>query len=293
MARATRPNAASLMSRLVSALHRTAFVTGASTGLGRAFTQMLLAEGVRVWGTSRDPARLATLAETHPGRFTPVALELRDGDRAEAAFQAAADAAGGFDLVINNAGYGVFAGFAATDFAIWQDQINVMLINTARLSHAAMRRFRDRAGEPAPGTLVNVSSLAAEFPLPFQSAYNLAKAGLSALGESLMIETAGTGIVVIDFRPGDYRTDFDGSVQRPQPDPTPGMARAWEAFAAMMLSGPEPEGAAQALRRALLRRRSGTVRAGRFFQAVVAPFLARFGSQGLKRRIQARYFNLS
>ena len=57
----------------VSALHRTAFVTGASTGLGRAFAEMLLAEGVRVWGTSRDPARLGSLASAHDGTFTAVA----------------------------------------------------------------------------------------------------------------------------------------------------------------------------------------------------------------------------
>ena len=70
------------------------------------------------------------------------------------------------------------------------------------------------------------------------------------------------------------------------------MTRAWHAFEAMMRSGPPPAHAAAALRSALLRRRSGTVRTGRFFQAVLAPFLARFGSLDLKRRIQARYFNV-
>src|SRR5690606_34562079 len=99
---------------------------------------------------------------------------------------------GGFDLVINNAGYGAFGGFATTDFAVWREQLEVMLINTARLAHAALRGMRERG---TTGALVNVSSLAAEFPLPFQSAYNMAKAGLTALNESLMIETAGTPIV--------------------------------------------------------------------------------------------------
>jgi NAD(P)-dependent dehydrogenase (short-subunit alcohol dehydrogenase family) len=138
---------------------------------------------------------------------------------------------------------------------------------------------------------VNISSLAVEFPLPFQSAYNMAKAGLTALNESLMIETAGTGVVVIDFRPGDYRTDFDGSVRRPQTSPSPRMTRAWSTFEKMMLSGPPPSHAAAALRRALLRRRSQTVRSGRFFQAIAAPLLGRLGSLELKRRIQARYFD--
>jgi short-subunit dehydrogenase len=279
------------MSRRVSDLHRTAFVTGASAGLGRAFTEMLLADGVRVWGTSRDAARLAPLAAN--SGFTPVALELADGVRAEQVFHEAATAAGGFDLVINNAGFGIFGDFASVDFSVWEEQLAVMLLGTMRLSQAALRGFRARADGPTRGALVNISSLAAEFPLPYQSAYNATKSGLSGFNESLMLETAGTGIVVIDFQPGDFRTEFDGAVRRPQCDTTPRMNRAWSAFESMMRSGPPPAEAATALRAALLRNRSGTVRCGRFFQAVLAPFLARFGSQGLVRRIHARYFNLS
>lgn len=273
----------------VSELYRTAFVTGASTGLGRAFAEMLLAEGVRVWGTSRDPARLAEVHAKFPATFTPVALELGDGARAIDVFSAADRAAGGFDLVINNAGFGLFAEFAPTDFALWMEQIDTMLVQPARISHAALRGMKERNR----GALVNISSLAAEFPLPFQSGYNVVKSGLSALNESLMMEVAGSGVIVLDVRPGDYRTDFDGSVRRPQKDFSPRLSRAWAAFTAMMRSGPAPVQAAEALRRALLRGRSGTVRTGRFFQATLAPFLARFGSLALKRRIQARYFDIA
>lgn len=273
----------------VSDLHRTAFVTGASTGLGRAFAAMLLADGVRVWGTSRDTARLADLTTAHGAAFKPVALDLRDGPAAEKIFEREAARAGdgGFDLVINNAGYGVFGQFAATDFEVWREQLEVMLVNTARLSHAALRPMLARKR----GALVNISSLAAEFPLPFQSAYNIAKAGLTALNESLMLETAGTGVVILDVRPGDYRTDFETSVRRPPGAATPRLDRVWAAFTAMMQTGPAPAHAAAALRRALLRNRSGTVRTGRFFQAVLGPFLARFGSLPLRRRIQEKYYD--
>lgn len=271
----------------LSTIYRTAFVTGASTGLGRAFTEMLLAEGVRVWGTARSASRLASMANT-PG-FSALVLDLTDGAEAERTMRAAAESADGFDLVINNAGFGVFGDFAATDFSVWAAQLQVMLVNTARLAHVALADWRTRG---RTGALVNISSLAAEFPLPFQSAYNMTKAGLTALNESLMMETAGSGIVILDVRPGDYRTEFEGAVQRPPGPETPAMKRAWAAFARLMRSGPAPAHAAQALRRALWRRRSGTVRCGRFFQAVIAPFVARFGSLGLKRRIQARYFDL-
>ncbi|MGH7943635.1 MAG: SDR family NAD(P)-dependent oxidoreductase [Opitutaceae bacterium] len=276
------------MSGRVSEFYRTAFVTGASTGLGRAFADMLLVEGVEVWGTSRDSTRLNGFSPPHGSKFHPAVLDLRNGAAAGEVFRAADAAAGGFDLLINNAGFGVFAGFAQIDFATWQEQLDVMLLNPARLTHAALRGMLGRNR----GAIVNISSLAAEFPLPFQSAYNMAKAGLTALNESLMIETRETGVVVIDFRPGDYRTDFDGSVRRPQTSTSPRMAQAWAAFEKMMRTGPAPAHAAAAMRRALLKRTSGTVRTGRFFQAVAGPFIARFGSLALKRRIQARYFDV-
>lgn len=267
----------------LSRRYRTAFVTGASTGLGRAFASMLRAEGLEVWGTARDPARVPV----GPG-LRAVALELADGPAAERAFLAADAAAGGFDVVVNNAGFGAFGDFAATDFAVWQRQLELMLVNTARLSHSALRTMRPRAR----GALVNVSSLAAEYPIPFQAAYNTVKAGLSALSESLMFECEGTGLIVIDLRPGDYRTDFEGSVQRPAALDDARQRRAWGAFHRLMQSGPAPEHAAAALRRALARGRSGTVRTGRPFQATLAPLLSRLASLALRRRIIARYFDL-
>jgi short-subunit dehydrogenase len=277
-----------MSSGALSTRYRTAFVTGASTGLGLAFATMLLREGVKVWGTARDPGRLPA----RPG-FQPVRLDLADGERAEAAYREAERAAGGFDLVINNAGYGVFGAYAQTGFDIWEQQFQVMLVNTARLAHVALGGLLARKR----GALVNISSIAGEFGMPYQSVYNAVKAGLSAFNESLMYEVKDTGVIVIDFRPGDYRTDFEGSVQRPD---QPGleapaadrMTRAWSAFEVMMRSGPPPGHAAESLRRALLRGRSGTVRTGRFFQAVLAPFLVRFGSLDMKRKIQEYYFGL-
>lgn len=273
----------------LSTRYGTAFVTGASTGLGLAFTEMLLAEGVEVWGTSRDAARLPTRA-----RFHAVALELADGVAAEQSFLEAERAAGGFDIVINNAGFGAFGSFAHTEFAVWEEQFRVMLITTTRLSQIALRGMLARRR----GALVNISSIAGEFGMPYQAVYNTVKAGLSALNESLMYELKDTGVIVIDFRPGDFRTDFEGSVRRPTPVSTTDevnavrMARVWGKFTAMMQTGPAPVRAAEALKNALQRGRSGTVRTGRFFQAVLAPFLVRFGSLALKRRIQEKYFGL-
>ena len=277
------------MPRNVSDFYLTAFVTGASGGLGGAFAEMLLAEGVRVWGTSRDPARLAGLAARHPARFTPVAIDLADPAAAERIFRESDRAAGGFDLVINNAGYGVFGAFADTPFAVWQAQLDAMLAATLRLAHAAVGGLRARNR----GCLVNVSSLAVEFPLPFMSGYNAAKAGLSACSESLLMETRGMNFTVIDFRPGDYRTAFNHAMQSTlaaQLTADPRRARAWRALESHLTAAPGPERAAADLRRALLHGRSGTVRSGTFFQARLAPLFARLAPAAWRRFVAAWYF---
>jgi len=194
------------MRRSVADIYPHALVTGASAGLGRAFAEILLADGVRVWGTARAPARLTDLAVRFPELFTPLVLDLDNPDAAEAAFVRAAKSAGGsFDLVINNAGSGVFGTFDGLDGDVWQRQVGGMLGTTMRLTHLALNGMRRRG----KGCIVNVSSLAVDFPLPFMSGYNVAKAGLSALTESLIVETRGSDIKVIDFRPGDYRTEFN------------------------------------------------------------------------------------
>ncbi|MEY4488360.1 MAG: hypothetical protein RIQ79_868 [Verrucomicrobiota bacterium] len=275
------PAARSLASR-----YPTAFVTGVSAGLGRAFAEALLAEGVRVWGTARDTARLAPLA-AHPG-FTAVALDLADGDGAEAAYAHASAEAGGFALIINNAGYGVFADAARADAALWHRQLEEMLQSTLRLARLGLRDTQARGS----GAIVNISSLAVEFPLPYMSGYNVAKAGLSAWSESIAYEVRGTGVAIIDFRPGDFRTDFNRVATRGAGADEPRLDRVWRRLGHNLDVAPPPARAVADLLRALRRGRSGVVRTGSFFQARVAPALARIAPWSWKLAVQARYFDL-
>jgi uncharacterized protein len=97
---------------------------------------------------------------------------------------------------------------------------------------------------------------------------------------------------VIDFRPGDYRTAFNKAMHTHSP--TTGASRtahAWRAVEANLNGAPPPARAAADLRRALLRRRSGVVRSGSFFQARLAPLLARLVPAPLARAAAARYFS--
>jgi NAD(P)-dependent dehydrogenase (short-subunit alcohol dehydrogenase family) len=303
------------MPRRVADLHRTAFVTGASAGLGQAIAARLLADGVRVWGTARDASRLtgggdgslrslgsspsllhAFAPEPVPPagqtlEIAPVRLDLGDAEGAVRAFEEAAREAGGFDLVVNNAGYGVFGEFAAVEPGVWAGQVEAMLVTSLRLSHAAYGAMRARGR----GCLVNVSSMAVEFPLPFMSGYNVAKAGLAALSESLIFESRGSPVTVIDFRPGDYKTSFNQAMVTPASVPPSAprperLGRAWAALEANLAAAPAPSRAAADLRRAILRNRSAVVRSGSLFQARVAPRLARWAPVAAVRWASARYF---
>jgi short-subunit dehydrogenase len=279
------------MNRTLHQRHRHAFVTGASAGLGRAFAEMLLAEGVRVWGTARDVGRLTDLAARHPDLFTPVVMDLHEPVPASAAFARSANSIGGsFDLLINNAGYGIFGAFHDTPPELWQKQLDAMMGTTMRLTHDALVRMR----QLGRGCIVNVSSLAVEFPLPFMSGYNIAKAGLSALSESLIVETRGSGIKVIDFRPGDFDTEFNQAMLTSFSGgiAATASAAAWRALEAHREAAPPPHKAARDLRRALMRNRSGTVRSGSFFQARFAPIFAALIPASARRFIAARYFGL-
>lgn len=271
---------------------RTAFLTGASAGLGRAFTRMLLDDGVRVWGTARAAERLEAVAN-HPG-FRPVVLDLTDGAGTVAAYETARRDAGGFDLVVNNAGYGVFGCFADVAFATWEAQMAAMLVQPMNLAREALRDFRERGC----GTLVNVTSLAVDFPLPYMSGYNVVKAGLAAFSESLLIETAGTGVTVLDFRPGDYRTGFNRAMSHvsstlPAVDAGSHRLRAvWRKLEDNLEAGPDPSRAAADLRHALERGTRGTVCSGTWFQARFAPLTARLLPGRLRRALHWRYFNV-
>ncbi len=267
----------------VSRRHRTALVTGAGAGLGAAFAAMLVEEGVAVWGTSRDPARPL------PAGVRPIVLELTDGASVERAWHQAEGESGGIDLLINNAGAGRFGPFLEATPADWERQFALLLLGPAALARLAARAMAGRGR----GCVVNVSSLAAEFPIPFMAGYSAAKAALSSLGRSLLLELPGAGVTVIDFRPGDHRTDFNAAMAaHPHPvSSEPRVARVWRALERTMRAAPPAERAARDLRRALRRGRGGTVRSGSFFQARLAPFLDRLAPEWLRLAVIRRYFD--
>ncbi|MDR0535122.1 MAG: SDR family NAD(P)-dependent oxidoreductase [Puniceicoccales bacterium] len=277
--------------------YREALVTGASGGLGRAFALALLAAGVRVHGTSRSGAGL-------PAGVIPHALDLAHPSSVAALVAELRRDAPALDLLINNAGSGLWQAVCDLGDAEISESCAILLEGPVRLCRA----FHPRFAEQGHGAIVNVTSLAGVFPIPCMSLYCAAKAGLSAFTRTLMLEASGSGVVILDFQPGDYRTGFNENMRKAHLEPAGerrGAAhsgnnfrdaardlRAWECCEAHLRDGPPPRHAAKALMRALRHGRSGTVVTGTFFQAVLGLFLARFLPSRLIHRFLRAYYRL-
>ena len=259
-----------------------ALVTGASSGIGEAIASRFLSEGAEVWGTSRDPESTRFMPGIHPLR-----LDISSVSQIEADWRGQGLDAVDFDIVVNNAGSGAFGRFAETEFGDWQSQIEILLVGTMKMTRLVLPGLIERKGY-----LVNVSSLAAEFPVPFMSAYNASKAGLSAFTESVILETQSSGMKAIDLRPGDIKTGFNCnmSVKTGKIENQGCMNKVWKRIEKRIGSSPSPDSVAETLCKAIRKDRAGTVRAGAPFQAFLAPLLRRFVPARLARAGNIAYY---
>ena len=185
------------------------FLTGASSGIGLATAQALTSAGHEVWGTSRRLDRLPTSLP----HFHPVALDLNDPGTVRGSFLTAqADAGGGFDALINNAGDAWFGPAADLPADALRRQFETLALGPFTLTQLALPAMRAAGG----GLVVNVTSIAGRLHLPYAAAYNAAKAALSALTATLRIEEAdlASGVQFVDLQPGDIRTGFNDAVTR-------------------------------------------------------------------------------
>jgi NAD(P)-dependent dehydrogenase (short-subunit alcohol dehydrogenase family) len=274
---------------------RTALVTGGSRGFGRALTLALVDRGAEVWCTSRKLDQLPDIDSVHPLRFD---LE-RPGDAASL-IETAERVSGGIELLVCNAGFGVFGPFDRVAWPEWAAQVDAQLTVTMELVH----RWSAHALPRGRGKLVLVSSLAAEFPIPGLGAYSAAKAGLSAWARALELEWEGRGIQVIDLRLGDLRTGFNATARRPAATPeipasqlakdpvSLRFGRVWNRLEETLAAAPTPEAAVGPLLDTLLGNRSRILRVGSFLQASLLPFLARLAPLSVQQKLARRYFNL-
>ena len=246
-------------------------ITGASSGIGLLAARSLCQHGHLVWGSSRTPERLPTF-----DRFHPVALDLNDDASIDAGFASALNEAGQIDVLINNAGAGVFGPLEAFSSEELRRQFQALLVGPLQLIRLALPEMRARN----EGLIINVSSLAGELPVPFLAPYSASKAALTALSDGLNLELSHTAIRVVDLRPGDFATQFHPSTRRLEDAVLTGYAPnlevAWNAIDRNMARAPDPQLVADVIVSIINgRSRRPAVAVGDFFQARIAPYLAR------------------
>src|SRR5712692_7246878 len=119
-------------------------ITGSSRGLGRAIAEAVLAEGRQLVATARNPAQLAGLVGRCGDQVRAVALDVTDARAASNAIQAAVDAFGRLDVLVNNAGYGDVASIEDTSLADFRAQIETNLFGVINVTKAAIPRMREQ-----------------------------------------------------------------------------------------------------------------------------------------------------
>ena len=180
------------------------FITGASTGLGRATAELFHARGWRVVATMRKPedgAELAALAGVHV-----LGLDVTDPAQITSAACAAIEAYGAVDVVFNNAGYGLAGPHEALTDAQLTRQIETNLLGVMRTTRAFLPHFRERKA----GLFITTTSIGGLIALPLNSAYHATKWALEGWSESLWFELGSQGIRVKTVSPGGITTDFAG-----------------------------------------------------------------------------------
>jgi len=185
---------------------RTAIVTGGARGIGRAVVERLLAEGARIMFCARRAESVAAALERFdaPGKVAGRAADVRRAEDVEAVVAEAEERFGGVDVLVNNAGIGVYAPTADLTPDDWRRTIDTNLSGAFLFCRACLPRFRRRGG----GRIVNVSSLAGRHPFAGGAAYNASKAGLNAFTEALLLDHRGEGITAAIVSPGSVDTEF-------------------------------------------------------------------------------------
>ncbi|MEP6603020.1 MAG: SDR family NAD(P)-dependent oxidoreductase [Spartobacteria bacterium] len=250
------------------------FITGASSGIGRAIVTMLAEHGHEVWGTSRDLHRLPQMP-----RFHPLHLDLADNASVQRCFETGVREAEYFDVVINNAGSGHFDPAENLSAKIIADQFQILLFAQLQLMQLAWQSMKPRRR----GLIINVSSLASRLPVPFMAAYNSAKAALASFTMSIQLESSASGIHIVDLQPGDICTHFNEVVSKDGSEHNEKVARAWAKVDRNMKDAPKPELVAHRILKLIEQTNPPPrITVGSTFQAIVAPLIFRFLPQRVR-----------
>jgi NAD(P)-dependent dehydrogenase (short-subunit alcohol dehydrogenase family) len=189
---------------------RTWFITGVNSGFGREMTEQLLRRGDRVAGTVRQPDAVADLREEYGDRFWVAHLDVTDVAEIKAVVGKAFAELGTIDVVINNAGYGLFGAAEELTDAQIDHVIATNLTGSVQVIRAALPHLRAQRG----GRIIQISTFGGQAAFAGGSMYHATKWAIEGFTEAVAQEVAGFGIGVSIIEPGGARTRFRyGSAQ--------------------------------------------------------------------------------
>jgi NAD(P)-dependent dehydrogenase (short-subunit alcohol dehydrogenase family) len=187
------------------------FITGTSKGFGRVWAEAALARGDRVAATARDIKSLDTLVQRFGDQVAAIALDVTDKGAVHEAIGAANARFGRLDVVVNNAGYGLFGAIEEISEAEARAQIETNLFGALWVTQAALPIMRAQGS----GHIIQVSSIGGVNAFPTIGLYHASKWALEGFSQSLAAEVAPFGIKVTLIEPGGFATDWGGaSAQR-------------------------------------------------------------------------------
>lgn len=183
-------------------MSQTIFITGASTGLGKATALLFASKGWKVIATMRNPKDAADWPDTETISF--LALDVFDPQQIEAACKEAISKFGPIDVVFNNAGYGLAGPLEGIQDEQLVRQLDTNLLGVLRVTKAFVGHFR----ENKKGLFITTTSIGAHIALPFNSVYHATKFALEGWSESMWYELRPFGIGIKTVAPGGILTDF-------------------------------------------------------------------------------------
>lgn len=178
-------------------MDRIVLITGATGGIGLAMAEKFTAEGDKVWAAARREKPLPEGA-----RFIPV--DVTDPEAAKNAVDEVVSREGRIDVLINNAGFGISGAVEFTQLEDAKSQFNVNFFGMVNMTKAVLPVMRAQGG----GMIINISSVAAVTPIPYQTYYSASKAAINCYTMALQNEVRAFGIKVCALMPGDVKTGF-------------------------------------------------------------------------------------
>lgn len=218
-------------------------ITGASSGLGKAIGLRLAKAGHIVYGTSRQPQ----LNDGHSA-FPFLAMDVTDDRSVHEAIAEVIGRSGRLDVVINNAGLGIQGPAEDITSELAQRLMDTNVIGPHRVCRAALPHMRTQRS----GLIINITSVAGNFGLPYRSFYSASKAALERYTEALSTEVARFGITALTVQPGEFNTNIAAARLRPDvisEANKPGYEKAMEVLGGSMHYSREPDELAQVVER--------------------------------------------